>query len=1363
MNPAPFIRSRRIPTILLALLPAAAAPLRAQDSPPSDWPAELHPLLSLYYDGAYSQLEQTLRQVESGSIDPRIRREAAALSALLLLRSPERLDRLDGRARLAQVSNDDPALALRPECRWALGVAALALNETGLALDHLDAAVRGFELLKQPGRRAEALADLGSAWLRHNDWEQTPAHLNVAAPADPHAAAELRRARAAAVRAQLAALGDYPEPLARLDLRRAEELCADADAHAEGLALLEQLASRPVLTRSTAEATLALADHYERRAQPEDALRLYDRLAAAPFGDLAIKADERRRAIREPRCQIDAPAHSAPGRRVAITLRTRNLTQAALEVRLVDLPRWLRERQGRLIESNLPSSGSLVFSRELDPRGGSPHAWWSSADAGESLAFEGAPGAYAILGQTTDDQGRPFTYRKLVIVSDLSALALAGPTRGVVWCNPADEQVEFTAWFWMFGSFVPREFRWRGPVGRFELPPDARVMQERRWVLLVQRGDALAVCQGRLESAASAPPARLAAALTASPPAARAGDTLTLAGLLLQNTPAPWPPIRIELSDALNRKLLDLPVEVSAAGAFSVAAPILPEYGGKHLRVLVRSAGRVVENIRGRLLVRVASDNDSPLEVTPRSPPRVAPDAEVPFAIAAHYPWGTPAAHAKSMLTVHGLRLPSTTDWTFGYSSPFSRWKQTDAAGGFDFRVAASELQLAGAPLLCGVWTSVFSSDRRTARAASAVLIGDSDSHAWLELTPPQPPVGEPLQISLGWCDPSGAWDVLATRLQLLGPAGERVDLPLFGGPSGLVTEPWTPPAAGAWRAVATLRRWDGAEPETSVERPFEVAPPAPGAADAVALSATRTSRDGVTGAAVRVQVGAPALSAPPLLVVTGAGEPLALTPCPSGPGPHEVFLPLPDAPPSDAAVLLLAAQGFAAQVLATAPLAERGPAALALELDPPQPDLGPDGTATVRVRLTGDGALDGASIIARLIDAGAERQTVWTPAPAGSAENAESSKPVRTDAAAELAAVARRPLDLPLRDAAALYSGATLWTTVAPFADGAASIRAPIPPTAGRYRLLLLARTGDGRSATAAATIDARAQVQALLEVPALMLVGDRGVGSIRLRGGERGGRVRLALALGEGLALESARGPDGAVVDFSRPPEVELAPRQELAWRLQLEAGRPAHAAARVELTGAALERTASQNYTVLTADGLAPGAATSRPGAATPPIRLVRTLLRLRPRAPADLPPPAPGDIPFVTTPNEPWDKIPLSPGEALIPGDLVMVREEFRLARPVAEIEWRQIVPSNCFSVITRPEEAAGIGPVTRRDLHSITWSAPNVPAGERVHEYVITAVRPGVASLPPPQISQMRDALAVEVDSLQFAVREPRGP
>lgn len=1366
MHRAPRSRNRRFPTLLplTALLAALAAPLSAQPAGPTDWPAEFAPLFQLYYDGAYSQLGQSLTQIEAGSRDPRIRREAAALSALLLLRSPERLDRLDGRARLAQVSIDDPALPLRPECRLALGVAALALNESGLALDHLDAAARGFALLQQPARRAEALAELGSAWLRHNEWEQTPARLGVAAPADPQAAAALRRAQAAAVRAQLAELGDYPETLARLDLRRAEELLADTAAHADGIALLEQIAARPSLTRSVAEATLALADRHEQNDRPDDALTLYDRLAGTTYGDLSVKADERRRAIREPRCLIEAPARAAPGQPVAIKLRTRNLTQADLEVRQVDLPRWLRERQGRLIESNLPSSGSLLFSRDLDPRAGTPHAWWDSAAAGEALAFEGAAGACAILVRASDDQGRQYSYRKLVVVSDLSALALAGPTRGMVSCDPADEQTEFTAWFWMFGSFVPREFKWRGPIGRFELPPDARVMQERRWVLLVQRGDALAVCQGRLEGAAADPPARLAVALTASPRAARSGETLTLAGLLLQSAPAAWPPIQIELSDALNHKLVELPVEVSPAGAFSASAPVLPEYTGKHLRVLVRSAGRVIENIRGRLVVRVASENDSPLEVVPQSPTRITPavGAEIPIAIQALYPWGTPAAHAKTTFTAHGLRLPSAADWTFGYSNPLSHWSQTDAAGRFTYHLESSRLQLTGAPLLCGVWTNVFASDRRVAATAAEILIGDSDTHAWLELTPPQPLVGEPLHLALGWCDPTNAWDLLATRLQLRGPAGERVDLPLFGGPAGLITEPWTPPTAGAWRAVATLRRWDGAGPETVVDRPFEVTPPAPSAAGAIALSAMHQQRDGVTGVAVRIQAGAAAQASPPLLVVTGAGEPLALAPSRAGLGPHEVFIPLPDELPSDASVLLLAAQGFGARTLATAPLIERGPALLTLQLDPPLLTPSPDGTAVVRVRLSGEGDLDGASVIARLIDAGAERQTVWTPGPAGSDENSAATEPGWNDAAAELAAAARRPVDLPLRDAAVLYSGTTLWATTAVLADGAATITTPVPPAAGRYRLLLLARTRDGRSASAAALIDAREQIQALLCVPTLMLVGDRGVGSIRLRAGAQGRRVQLALTLGDGLALESARGPDGAPVDLTRPLEIELRPRQELTLRLQLEAARAVRGVARAELSGAGLLRSASQDYAVLAPDGTDPGAA-PQPRADAPPIQLTRTLLRVTQRSTADAPPPEPGDIPTVTTPNETWVRTLLSPGDVLAPGDLVLVREEFRLARPFTELEWRQIVPANCFSVITRPEEAASAGVVSRRTLHSITWSAANAPAGERVHEYVITAVRPGVASLPPPQITAQRTALAVEVETPQLTVREPAAP
>ena len=90
-----------------------------------------------------------------------------------------------------------------------------------------------------------------------------------------------------------------------------------------------------------------------------------------------------------------------------------------------------------------------------------PHDWWESASAGP-LEFEAPPGAYVVCVETAD-QSHLEPLKRLLIVSDLAAVAWVGSEQAVIWGgkNPLSTTAPeglatLTGDFWMAGSFVPR-------------------------------------------------------------------------------------------------------------------------------------------------------------------------------------------------------------------------------------------------------------------------------------------------------------------------------------------------------------------------------------------------------------------------------------------------------------------------------------------------------------------------------------------------------------------------------------------------------------------------------------------------------------------------------------------------------------------------------------------------------------------------------------------------------------------------------------------------------------------------------------------------------------------------------------------
>ena len=269
---------------LCASAAAQTAPAGAHE-----WASGTHEALAAYLAGDDEGAQRLCTRVlTDGQASAAAQHDAAAIFAMTLLRSTVRSDRVEGLARLSQLGQEDPSLMNEPECNLAYGNAQAALAATTDALEGLEAAAAGFAAREQTDRELAALVALADAWLRHGEWETTPARLVARLP---HGAAEIaaeRRKQVDALRVRAAALPDSAEAVARIDLLLARHLLADEATVAEGRALLERLAAAETLNEPTAEAAFLLAERDEKDGRPAEALRLYERVQRDWRGELDL-------------------------------------------------------------------------------------------------------------------------------------------------------------------------------------------------------------------------------------------------------------------------------------------------------------------------------------------------------------------------------------------------------------------------------------------------------------------------------------------------------------------------------------------------------------------------------------------------------------------------------------------------------------------------------------------------------------------------------------------------------------------------------------------------------------------------------------------------------------------------------------------------------------------------------------------------------------------------------------------------------------------------------------------------------------------------------------------------------------------
>lgn len=1271
---------------------------RAADEPRAWAPAVLDALRA-YHDGQLELSQGMAQRVLSGDVPQAARRDAQALIAMCLLRSPARSDCLEGRARLAELAREDPAYEDEPECNLAYGIGQTTLAETAKALDALAAAADAFAARGQPQRYCAALAALAATWARHTEWELTPPRFGVALPAGVDAANAARRERIEALIEQLRGLPENDEALATAELVLARYLLDTGQDTGQARGILARLAAAPRLRGPWLEAAGLHARACEDAGRIDAAIQLYERIGAEGSGEWAREAAERLRTLREPQLELDVAARARGGVPVDVHLRARGVRSVRLEVRQVDLEPWLASAKTRGLEEMLAEAGSLHAAQDFDVGGVAPGAWWDTTELDPSPRLELPAGSYAVVARAGTAAGRELAVKRLLIVSDLEACCVVGRKTALLYVAlPAGMASAPTARFWMQPSFTATKPVFEGSLARFALPAEAFIMQDKRWLCLVRAGEQLALLRGRLTTETPIP----RVFLTAGPPAPEVGQTLYVAGRLLHvetaaDIPGDTRPLRIELVDAADRLVDARDVVSGPLGTFSAAFPIGVELGGRHLRVIPRAAGRVLENVAGRVSCAVPEPDAAEFRVRLSSPTWLRGDAAVlEGLVQAEYPWGTRPRTARVHGTFQAAVLPGPDALGTPRTLDPLEWSaRLDRSGRGSFALSSGELGVSGVPMVIGVEARVDSQAGRSGVGYAEVLLSHERPYAWLACEPAEARVGEPLRLGVGWFDPDGMPASPPGRLVIRRDEGILAELPLEPGGAGLISPTWVPREPGHYQVRAEVPVVGRAP--LAVSRALRVAPGAMRGADGPQVRCTARLAEADAGAAVLGEL--TGTWSGPLLAVLEAGEPMAAVPLPGLDGSASFTLPLEGNGDGGLRVRVLGFAASAARELAVADVAVPAAPIRALRLKTATADVWPGSTVTVTAECDAGGEFPAhAALMLRLARVtssvlGGQRGTArWS--------------------------------DLGPPTPATVSSGPTLWCEGAEITAPRMEFPVPIPAEPGLYLVSATLWPSAGAAASETLLLDARRGVRLWLDVPRQMTVGDRTIMAVGIENGDDEPlSLTVRLDPGAGLTLESVRGlGDGATVASDKLGQVavELGVGAQVWLHATVEAAVVGDGSASAVVVLGDRQSHARRPYAVVSAIS---------PSGSAEVVTIRRTLEVWR-AAGADRVPGSDEAASF-------WLPQRWAPGDRLQPGDLVQVREEFDVRGPGRDFIWVQRLPPTCWA----PEGARFRGTPVGEPLggpgDALRFQVSSLGAGAYTHEYFVEAVRPGVASLPVP--------------------------
>ena len=1342
-------RSNVFRSTLFGLVLVLLGPAFASAQPPPDWSPALQSAFVDYERERYAEVIDACRTLIASAPDANVRHDAEALAALATMLQDDRSQRVTGRALLANLSGGAAALLERPECQLALGRAALGLHETARAIELLSNAERGFARQRRARRRAVALVVLAEAWAQHTEWEFEIPGADITLPRNADEALDIRVTKIQALRGMNA---DLPATLAidaRIDLVLARLLLSTPERSDEALALLEQLAAGDAQLESTSEACLLLAKQRESEERWADALALYDRVTVNGTPPLHARATRQTAEIRRPQIHVELPAAVRPNSQFEIDLAARNLDTLLVELRRVDLPAWLAQNHGRLIEAQLPESGSVLLARSVDVHVDRAHDWWRSA-ATEPIQTTLPPGAYVLVLRGALAGQSAIELRRLVVATRLDVAVITGVRRVLLWVNGGAQDV--SADFWLHGAFVATRPTVTNGLAVFPLPVETTLLRDHRWSCLIRGGDQLALCTGELsESAGSvaAPPVLL----VGGPTRPAIGETVRVFGRVLRTETSvhPNPRVEVTLIDTLERVVAKAACALQPDGAFATSFRVDPAWADQSLRVVVHSNGNVLPEAEDPIVFSVGPTDP------PRHVVRILPFESdtggrmLEGDVYAGFPWGVGLRGARLRFFARGVRLPITEPYAPVVSSLIlDRGGHVGADGRFPFAIPRADFNVPDGPLAVELRAEADGWDNRVVEQTLHLAPWGDDPHIWMRPLIAEPRVGETIPILVDWFDPD---DRAESRHAALRVSRARVaaELPLYPSPAGFVADSWTPTVAGRYELIATLPVAGSDEPATA-QATVDVAPTDSDVRPRPTL-AWRTDNDDPGALTVHVEH----IDREPLAVVLSATDPLAARVLPTDRSSADVRFELPEFAPSPAVASLWRWRDGRLELLAQSPLA---PSAIAAQTWSLQPANAPAPGATIPVSVELPDAGAGAwTVIARL--ASFPAATPWTPRDPPRSNPALSTLRVAATAASREVDEAIWPA-VSSQFAAPLCEGETLWVDTRLNSSRRTAFRVPIPVSPGRFALNVTIVAPPGMSYSKQVILDTRRELSLRADWPEELSPGDRVSGALEIRNGDSQARiVHLETDLGGGLHLIDARFVDDDVPASSAADddalEFSLDPRQARRLLIQFEAEAPGRRRARFTARAGDSTVTTEARYLVRAAPDQRPSERAA--------IQVQRRVYAVTPVSDASSAGAAPFTITnWLKTPEEFLDlqRRELLSGEVVPPGQLLLVVDEVRAREKLERLRWRQPVASNCVTYRNAPDTLYRIGSLDSLETAGAEFTRTSLGTERVLHEFLMVPVLPGVSRIPPPQVSADGASISVNVDpsDLRLIVASP---
>ena len=1346
--------------VLSCLAPAYAQ--SASEYPPAPWPPELGGAFERYYAGDFLFVQQYCQQLAAARRDDRLRREATALGAMATMRLPGRDNQRDGKTQLMRLGEEDPRLLTRPDCRFALGVAETGFFATAEALSQFNAAAKSFAKRGRTARLAETYVEMARTWSLHAEWEFAIPGIDIRRPDNADQANQLRVRQIRDLRARAVELPDSADAVDQIDVILAEQLLRTEGGEEEGLRALTQLAKRSPLTETAGRAALVLAQRGEKENRWDEAIALYERIEAAGIGGPSTEAAKHLEEIRAPKLELEVPEQIAPGESAGVHIQTRNVHKIEFEVRRVDLSGWLEQRHGQFLESALPVTGATITARDLKIETKNTYDLWDSDGEAESLDFSAPAGSLVVVARATDARGGILTVKRLLIVSSLQLHAIVGPRHVALWARlqdaaestPAPASLE--ALFWMHGSFVPQRWRLEGGAGVFPLPPDSRLLRDKRWVAVLRTGEELAVCHGVLSDSTKTG-GTAAVVLSGGPSLVRVGEEIHVAGRIVGVDPRTLTEHTVEIScqDSSDKTVLSTSLELQPEATFAAHFPVDVSLVDKVLRIRVRYAGRTLTDVYSQLYVRVAPLDEpeyaARFEIEPWWP---TARREISAQITAHYPWGTPIGDARASLTIQPTIMPVTSTGAPGFH-PLCRLddERTDYAGRIFINQDTTTYELPEGPIALGFWTTCMGKDGREAAASVETIIADEPVHVWIETEGEPVALNRDVRFQVHWFDPGGLTAGRVPTLSVRRAGEEWEDLPVVPCLLYVRGPIWRAPVPGNYEIRAALAANDGRV--FTVTRKIEVADAADitSADGMVRFAAQWGEREERRGIDVRLKGGTG-----PLLLLLHDGDPVAARIVADVSGVENVFMPVEAETRSELELLVLrpsSSQGLTSMGECVV-LPDSGDAlSIHPSFEGDEITLGGPLAGEVECR-RGEELLSRGVLVERLIDLthcggmqwipGAGRPDVyWLPDGLRyfSAETRADSSPD--------AEVIPETRELPAQQLSAWFTGRTLWCGASPIESGRASSSLWLPREPGYYRLLLCAYGSGGEFAVKSLDFDLRSGIFFDAWLPERLYLGDRIDVAVRIENATTTPRQFTFHHDGKAALHHEAWSIRSAVPG-------EPAPAWDENMPVKLGAGETVILNARVEAArigpceNAPVYAIESEDYK----DRVLPRCtilATEPTGSdANPPtLNVERKLFRLHRDYSIEVDDPAMAGMRSEQALQ--WMREEISPGDRLHPGELVLVQEYCTSRKSLDNLSWRQDLPANCSTHQGEWEDFPRLGVRDELRLQSVRYTARRVDADRRIlHEYVMVPVRSGVCWFPAPHAIAGENVVGVKLDT-----------